>query len=135
VIGLDDLEGRWRLERIIDDRRAGLAGRLEGTCIFSPDAEGLVQEEVGVLSYGDAPPMQARRRYLWRAEGDGLAVFFEDGRPFHRIASGRLSDTHLCPPDTYEVAYLFDDWPAFSTTWCVSGPRKDLLIRSRYSPA
>jgi hypothetical protein len=66
-----------------------------------------VQEEAGTLHYGDAPPIRAERRYLWRAEGDGLAVFFEDGRPFHRVGPGRLSDRHDCAPDTYDVTYLF----------------------------
>jgi hypothetical protein len=134
MIGLAALEGDWRLSREIEDRRAGLTGRLEGSSTWRPDAAGLVQEEAGLLRYGDAPPMQAARRYLWRTEGDGLAVFFEDGRPFHRIGPGRHADTHLCAPDTYEVAYLFGEGRAFSTVWRVTGPRKDLLIRSAYSP-
>ncbi len=133
MIGLKDLEGRWRLDRVIEDRREGLTGRLTGTCDFIPDAGGLMQREEGVLTYGDARPMRAQRRYLWRAEGDALAVRFDDGRPFHRLAPGRLSDTHSCPPDTYEVSYVLREWPAFSTTWRVTGPRKDLLILSRYS--
>lgn len=133
MITLRDLAGQWILERWIDDRRAGLAGRLSGTCVWRPDAPGLVQEETGVLHYGDAPPIRAERRYLWRTSGDGLAVFFEDGRPFHTIGPGRLSDRHDCPPDTYEVTYLFDGSRAFSTTWRVTGPRKDQLIHSNYT--
>jgi hypothetical protein len=113
VITLADLEGRWSLERRIDDRRAGLTGRLEGTCTWRPDAAGLVQEEAGTLHYGDAPPIRAERRYLWRAEGDGLAVYFEDGRAFHRLGPGRVSDRHDCAPDTYDVAYVFEVYPCF----------------------
>lgn len=135
MIGLSDLEGCWRLDRVIEDRRAGLTGRLSGTCAWRPDAAGLVQEEEGVLRYGDGPPMQASRRYLWREAGEALAILFEDGRPFHRLAPGRQSDTHLCPPDTYEVTYLFGDGRDFATVWRVTGPRKDLLIRSRYAPS
>jgi hypothetical protein len=61
-------------------------------------------------------------------------VFFEDGRPFHRIGPGRLRDRHDCPPDTYDVTYVFSENGAFSTTWRVIGPRKDLMIRSHYTP-
>jgi hypothetical protein len=60
VIALADLEGRWSLERRIDDRRAGLRGRLSGTSVWRADAGGLVQEETGTLHYGDATPIRAR---------------------------------------------------------------------------
>jgi hypothetical protein len=133
VIALADLEGRWSLERRIDDRRAGLRGRLSGTSVWRADAGGLVQEETGTLHYGDATPIRAERRYLWRADGDGLAVFFDDGRAFHRVGPGQLHDRHDCAPDTYDVTYLFDDWPVFSTTWHVTGPRKDHVIHSLYT--
>ena len=133
MISLADLAGRWALDRRIDDRRAGLTGRLSGTCVWRAEGEGFVQHETGVLHYGDAPPIRAERRYLWRAEGDGLAVFFEDGRPFHRLGPGRTSDRHVCTPDTYDVTYVFDGVDAFSTTWVVTGPRKDQLIHSLYT--
>jgi hypothetical protein len=133
VITLADLEGRWALERRIEDRRAGLDGRLSGTCVWRPDGAALVQEEAGTLHYGDAPPILAERRYLWRADGDGLAVFFEDGRAFHRVGPGRMQDRHDCAPDTYDVAYVFDHWPVFSTVWHVTGPRKDHVIHSFYT--
>lgn len=134
MITLDDLRGTWRLSREIDDLRAGLTGRLTGEAGWRADGMGLIQEERGLLRLGDAPPMQAERRYLWRADGDGLAVFFEDGRPFHRIGPGRLRDRHACPPDTYDVTYVFGENGAFSTTWRILGPRKDLMIRSHYTP-
>ena len=133
MITLAELEGRWSLEREIDDRRAGLQGHLSGVCVWKPDGAGLVQEEAGMLRYGDTPPIRAERRYLWRSDGDGLAVFFDDGRPFHRIGPGRLSDRHLCDPDTYDVAYVFDGTRSFSTDWRVMGPRKDHLIHSVYT--
>lgn len=133
MIALGDLEGRWTLEREIDDRRAGLKGRLTGTCTWRRDGHGLVQEEAGTLLYGGAAPIRAERRYFWQADGDGLAVFFEDGRPFHRLGPGRLSDRHDCAPDTYDVAYVFDGNDRFSTTWRVTGPRKDHLIHSFYT--
>ena len=133
MITLDELEGRWTLERQIDDRRAGLTGLLTGTCLWRRDAAGLVQAETGTLQYGDAPPIRAERRYLWREAGAGLTVLFEDGRPFHDIGPGRLSARHDCAPDTYEVTYVFDAPDVFSTTWRVTGPRKDQFIHSIYT--
>lgn len=132
MIALADLEGRWRLERVIEDARAGLTGRLEGESVWSPDGAGLKQVETGLLSYGAAPPMQASRTYLWREGPDGLAVFFEDGRPFHTV-TGRLAARHDCPPDLYDVTYDFSAWPVWESRWRVTGPRKDALIVSRFS--
>ena len=131
MIQLKDLEGHWTLSRQIDDRRAGLTGRFDGVANWRPDADGLVQEETGHLHYGDAPPMQATRRYLWRQTPAGLAVFFDDGRPFH-ILTDTLSAHHDCPPDVYDVTYRFTDWPDWQSQWVVTGPRKDAVIVSRY---
>lgn len=132
MIDLADLQGRWHVQRRIDDRRAGLVGHFNGTAEWHPDAEGLVQIETGVLTYGQAAPMQATRRYLWRRDGDGLQVFFDDGRPFHRL-DARLSDCHDCPPDTYNVSYEMTDWPRWQQIWHVTGPRKDAVIVSTFS--
>ncbi len=138
MIDLSDLEGRWHLTRRIEDLRAGLSGRLEGEAIWLRDADGLRQEERGLLHYGSAPPMQASRVYLWRAEQDGLIVLFEDGRPFHRLrpgsVSGPVADRHLCPPDVYDVRYTFEAWPVWEQHWHVTGPRKDARITSRFTP-
>lgn len=126
------LEGRWRLERRIEDRRAGIVGRFDGTCDWVPDGQGLRQVEEGVLQYGTAAPMRASRVYLWRAEEDGLAVLFEDGRPFHRLGADRVADRHHCPPDIYDVRYDFGDWPQWMQEWTVTGPRKDATLTSRF---
>jgi hypothetical protein len=132
MIALSDLAGVWRLTRHIVDHRAGLSGHLEGTSRWSPDAHGLRQEETGLLHYGSAPPMQASRAYLWRQAGAGLAVFFEDGRPFHQLGPDRLSDRHLCDPDTYDVTYDLSRWPDWTQVWHVTGPRKHAIITSRF---
>lgn len=135
-ISLADFAGAWRLDRQISDRGAGTEGRFEGRAVFSPDADGLVYEETGLLRYGDARPMEAARRLLWRscAQG-GIAVAFADGRPFHRIALDRLmpEDTHVCAPDIYHVEYDFRAWPDWRAAWRVVGPRKDYRFVSRYS--
>jgi len=135
MIQLSDLEGRWHLSRQIEDHSAGLSGRFEGLCDWVADGKGLRQTETGVLHYGTAPPMQASRTYLWRQDGDGLLIEFEDGRPFHRIGPDGLSDSHWCPPDMYDVTYDLTGWPHWVQTWRVSGPRKDSTLVSRFSPA
>jgi hypothetical protein len=134
VIALGDLQGVWRLERAIEDRRAGVTGRFVGRAVWRPDGAGLRQAETGVLHYGAAPPMQGARVYLWRAEGGGLAVFFEDGRLFHRLAPGHLRDTHRCDPDIYDVSYDFTGWPVWRQVWRVNGPRKDAVLTSVFKP-
>ena len=135
MIALSDLRGDWVLTRRITDLRAGIAGRFEGRCRFVPDADGLRQEEEGLLHYGAAPPMLATRSYLWRAAGDGLEVLFADGRPFHGLGPGRLADRHHCAPDIYDVRYDFTGWPVWTQEWAVTGPRKDARILSRFAPA
>lgn len=132
--GLSDFEGGWRLDRRIDDARAGLTGRLEGQAVFRPVQGGLVVTETGRLSYGAAPPLQAERVYLWRAEAGGIAVAFEDGHPFHWFAPARPEATHDCPPDLYRVRYDFTRWPDWQAVWHVTGPRKDYVMTSRYAP-
>jgi hypothetical protein len=134
MITLADLEGTWRLSRRIEDLRAGLTGRFRGTSRWHPDGHGLRQEEDGILDYGQAAPMQATRVYLWRQDGADLAVFFEDGRPFHRLSAQDPTDRHLCDPDTYDVRYAFDHWPDWTQHWRINGPRKDALITSRFQP-
>lgn len=131
--GLADFAGRWQLSRRIDDRRAGQAGRLVGEARFEPGQGGLILTETGRLRYGDGPPMQAERRYLWRDEAGGIAVFFDDGRPFHWFAHDTPQASHNCPPDLYHVRYDFSAWPDWGAIWQVTGPRKDYVMTSHYS--
>jgi len=132
---LAEFAGRWRLVRRIADALAGAEGRMEGWAEFQPGGEGLLCEERGLLRYGGGSPLQAARRYLWRAEAPGrIAVFFEDGRPFHGFALGASAEAiHDCAPDRYHVAYDFSGWPRrWRAVWTVTGPRKDYVSVSDY---
>lgn len=126
-------EGRWSVVRGIKDQRAGLDGTFEGEAVWSADGDGLIQTEAGVLHYGTAPPMQATRRYLWRAQGTDLKLFFDDGRPFHTVPVAGQEALHDCPPDTYRVRYSFDGPDAFTTVWHVTGPRKDAVLTTQFT--
>lgn len=133
MMRLADLEGRWQITRSIEDRRADLTGVFEGEAVWAPDAEGLIQTEVGTLRYGTATPMQATRRYLWRGQDADLNVFFHDGRPFHTVPEAGKEALHDCPPDTYRVRYTFTDPESFATRWHVTGPRKDAVLSTVFT--
>ena len=78
--------------------------------------------------------MAASRRFLWRAEGDGIEVLYEDGAPFHRIGPGRVVQAwHACVHDDYEVSYNFTHWPDWRMIWRVRGPRKDYTSITDFS--
>lgn len=132
---LADFTGGWRLSRQIVPA-TGAPARFIGTAEFTPRPDGrLAYRETGQLMLPDAPAMQAERGYLWAAEGGGIAVFFADGRPFHRFTPARPEARHWCAPDDYSVRYDFSAWPEWHSHWQVRGPRKDYTMFSQYSRA
>ncbi|MEL7013494.1 MAG: DUF6314 family protein [Pseudomonadota bacterium] len=134
---LMDFAGVWTITRRIEDRLAGL-GRFEGAAQFASDDAGLRYVEDGVLTLSTGASMRAERAYLWREGEAGLIdVLFDDGRPFHRFDpnAGGAGERHYCDPDIYDVVYEVDDWPNWSSTWTVTGPRKNYTLRSDYGPA
>ncbi|MEO1344489.1 MAG: DUF6314 family protein [Pseudomonadota bacterium] len=132
--GLMDFAGDWRVTRVIEDR-LGPPGQFEGTAALTPDGPGLTYTEKGRLTLGSAPPMQAERSYLWREESDLIQVLFDDARPFHRFDPnlGGAGERHYCDPDIYDVVYALDDWPNWSSSWTVTGPRKDYTMRTQFA--
>ncbi len=132
---LSDFIGNWSISREITDKLSGQIGRFEGSVRLTTDPDGLVSDETGQLTLGDAAPMQAVRRYFWRPSPDGISVFFDDGRFFHHIDADTMTPSahHDCPPDSYDVAYDFTDWPRWSSVWTVAGPCKDYVMRSLYA--
>ncbi|SFI64245.1 DUF6314 family protein [Celeribacter neptunius] len=140
MIGLRDFIGLWKLDRVIDDALAGAEARLTGSCRFTADPEDagtLIQEEKGLLQMpGLVRPVTAERRYLWRAQGADISVFFEDERVFHSFDPNRPDPAaeHDCAPDRYAVRYDFSAWPVWSAVWTVKGPRKAYVSRTRYTP-
>lgn len=146
---LADFLGDWHLAREILQADGGHA-HFTGQARFTPLAAGRLRyHEEGLLCLPGMAPMLAERSYLWAAEagegagegageegaGEAIAVFFADGRPFHRFTPARLEAAHFCPPDHYRVAYDFRRWPEWSACWQVSGPRKAYCLTSRYCRA
>ncbi len=129
---LQDFAGSWALARVIEDYRSGVQGELTGRVEFTPDAEGLIYLETGTLQMAGQAPLQAERRYLWRATETGITILFDDGRFFHTLPLTGGSAGHWCDPDQYDVVYDFSTWPDWTSRWRVTGPRKDYLMTSVY---
>lgn len=131
--GLEAFVGRWQLSRTITDA-LGPDGRFEGEALFDWQGDGLIYTERGTLRYGTGQ-FQAERCYFWDSPQPGiLRLRFADGRDFHQIELGQAATAlHDCAPDIYRVAYDFADWPAWTSDWTVTGPRKDYTMHSRYT--
>jgi hypothetical protein len=128
--------GRWTLERDLLDRADGTRGTFSGVVLFTPtDDGGLALREEGTMRWPSFTGPASREYLLKPAAGrpDALDVFFPDGRPFHRMSFTPEAnlDNHWCDPDTYRVGYTLEGPDAFSYSWDVTGPRKDLLLASR----
>ena len=131
------LKGEWKLERRLDDRRAGQQGILSGVAVFAAEAEALRYEEAGQLAIGGHEgPAEQIYRYLFVAPGRA-EVQFRDGRFFHDLdlSGGSWSVTHLCAPDRYDGAFTALDGDSWRVVWRVTGPRKDLILDSSYRRA
>jgi len=130
-----DFEGRWRIARRIEDQWMSTTGLFEGVARFTADGQGLSYREVGELRLPQEAPMAASRNFLWREDGDGIAVFYADGAPFHRIAGDApvVQAWHACGQDDYEVSYNFTRWPDWRAIWRVRGPRKDYVSITDYT--
>lgn len=125
---------RWRVERDLLDRADGTQGTFSGVVLFTPtDDGGLSLREEGTMRW-PAFTGPASREYVLKpgARADVLDVFFPDGRPFHRMSftPDASLDSHWCDPDTYRVSYARQGPDAFSYSWDVTGPHKDLLLVS-----
>lgn len=127
---LSDFAGRWQVVRKITAKAAPDA-TFEGTALWTPQGTGLAYSETGVMRLSGHPPMQAARRYFW---AEDLAVYFEDGRFFHQVPRAGGQTQHWCDPDRYRVVYDFSGWPQFRATWQVSGPCKDYVSDTLYTP-
>jgi len=134
---LMDFCGSWRLGREIIDLKTGTRGHMDGMATFEPDSSSLRYFEVGRLVLAGQPELQASRRYWWQPRSDGVDICFDNGQFFHRLDITQHITTakHVCAADTYNASYDFSEWPAWSATWHVSGPRKLYSMTSRYYAA
>ena len=135
--GLGDFLGQWRLEREV----TGTPGpaRFAGLAEILPDGLGATYREAGLLTLAGGQGFRAERVYLWRPAPPGIAVLFDDGRPFHQIrlgpGPGPVEAEHLCGADLYRVRYDFACWPDWRAVWRVRGPAKDYRMASTWRRA
>lgn len=131
-----DFRGDWHLKRVITDRLGGMDGTLSGLATFTGAGDALIYDETGRLALASGPVMEATRRYLWSFDAEIVSVRFSDGAEFHTFSpiGAAIGTTHLCGADLYDVTYDFREWPVWTATWSVKGPRKDYTSVSRYSP-
>lgn len=111
--------------------------RLTGTAIFTDHRDGLLFEESGRMVMG-AFRGETSRSYLFAApQGSQCEVRFADGRPFHRLdlAEGGDEVRHDCAPDLYRGRYRVMDQNRWTLAWRITGPRKDLVMVSRFTRA
>jgi len=137
---LEDFTGHWSLGRIVVHADGGRS-KVVGSAVFRTDPEGLRYLEAGHMRHVPAQGRQVilsvRQRYLWSPAESGIAVRFDDGRPFHDLPVGQPICTaeHPCAPDLYRLSYDFSGWPEWRVVCRVTGPRKDYTMRTRYRPA
>jgi len=127
--------GEWLIERHILDVDSQWLGRFDGTALFTRTNDGLHYLEEGRLRFGGLDAIKASRVYQWRFPGGArIEVLFEDGRAFHGFDFGRarVTASHYCDPDQYDVTYDFESWPLWRAEWRVEGPRKDYRMVSIY---
>ncbi len=132
----DDFAGPWTLHRSIDDRHSAQQGDFRGTATFQKtQSNQLTYLETGHIQFGNGPVLSAHRSYQWLFCAEKVEVLFEDGAQFHSfVAAGCVAGTdHPCGEDYYTVFYDFSDWPKWTATWIVNGPRKDYTSVSQYS--
>lgn len=132
---LKDFAGTWLLTRKIRDNKAGQIVQADGRADLMPDAKGLTYSEEVTVRVPGQPPMKGTRRYLWRLDGDRIAIHFDDGRYFHTLKLGETTviDHHDCAPDSYDADYDFSGWPIWRVRWTVSGPRKSYEMETKYT--
>lgn len=131
------LVGPWRIERRIADLHSGMTGRLTGQARFVQAPGGLRYDERGTLAFG-AYRGAASQSYWFALDRLGAAeVQLGDGRPFYRLdlSSGRADVVHSCPPDHYKGRYRVGSRHRWTLTWLIRGPRKRVLIGTRYARA
>ncbi|MGP1397444.1 MAG: DUF6314 family protein [Inquilinaceae bacterium] len=129
------LIGSWTVERRILDRRPRRRGSFTGRAVFAEDGDGLRYRETGRLRIGDHDaPAEQIHRYEFPAPS-AAAVFFRDGRPFHRLdlTTGRARAVHPCHPDLYRARFKVLRPDAWCVLWRVTGPSKRLRLATLYS--
>ena len=131
---LADFAGDWNIDRRIEDRLAKRTAQLKGTALFAWSGTDLIYSEAGMLTLDDGPALSTQQEYLWQTDGSEVRVYFANRAPFHRfpLSVPIANASYWCDPDQYDVRYEFRNWPVWTVTWTVHGPRKDYISITRF---
>ena len=127
--------GPWCIVRRIADQHSGATGRFKGSATFTPIPDGLRYDERGTLVHGSF--RGEAKQTFWFVINHLSAVAdvrFDDGRPFHTLdlSSGITNVEHDCGSDRYRGRYRLGGRSSWTLVWEVEGPRKQMLIATRY---
>jgi hypothetical protein len=122
------LSGRWAVRRLL---YSDVDGEFTGVATFEACDAGLAWDERGRLRLGSHEGPAGRRLLVVR-DGDGWAVEFADGRPFHPLDLTGAWVEHRCGDDVYRGSYRLLGPGALEVRWIVSGPGKEQRIDSSY---
>ena len=137
----------FTFERVIRDALAHAEFRARGVARWSPlpagagagaRARALAQAEEGEL-VGTGAAVRAAYTWHWADDDDdgGATIRFPDARVFVEgvdVSRGPCAVAHSCAPDSYAGVFAVDDDGALRVTWRVTGPRKDYVSETRFSP-
>lgn len=141
------LNGRWRVSREIQDKRAATVVHFKGIAEFNDQFEfpaGALAElayiERGELEIAGRVIFAERKyRYRFLAGCSGEAeVLFDDGPSegqfFHtlQLREGICSASHLCVEDMYTGEFRSTSPLSWEVIWHVCGPEKQQVLHSIY---
>lgn len=140
---LEKLVGIWGLQRQVISTSGALIATMEGTASFSPclnDTNQYYEEGALKMDDADQPPIVFSRKYIYRDEPGGLAIYFDENplRLFQIILFTAVGDilegsaTHLCLRDIYNSHYQMRFPDTFQILHQVEGPRKSYTINTVY---
>ncbi len=130
------LSGTWSLERRLEDVGLGVEGRFVGIARLEPAGDGRSRyREQGLLEW-QGYRGQASRTLTVAPAGPATATFsFPDGRFFHllQLRPDGYEVVHECGSDRYAGTFVLVGPDAWTATWRVDGPRKELLLAGEYT--
>jgi len=132
------LRGVWRMTRRIVDHRQNLIGRMTGTAEITPDGDtGFIIREAGPLRFGEHVGPATRLYMLTDIAGSSGALTDAHGVTLARfdLTAPRAVFIHDCPPDRYAGRLAAPSVDRWRLVWRVTGPRKDLILATRFQRA
>lgn len=126
------LRGTWGLNTL-GWSAGGPPMRLSGRAVFQGGGDAYRLVEQGTVVMGEYRG-EASRCTLFRCEGAGAVLSFEDGRAFHDLdlSAGVAGVVHACAPDRYRGRYRVAGPNVWWRGWIVTGARKRQVIVSRF---